>query len=283
MTQTDCCITFYLQNILVRGHFCRVDKSITKALSRHNYPQRINELLAEMVAVSSCFIADVKSDCHATMQLTGDGLVKLAVVDLQNSNNFRCCATFDNEKNLDMGNLFSIPELFGENRKLVFTIDFENQRYQTIISLNHSTLSECFQHYFDQSEQLESFVLVKSSTDKCCTSAAALILQRIPTKSDEITHDNENDHWNEIKLLTSTIKPNELLSTGPQMKKLIDLVYRDLSPVVSRETEKKFNCNCSSEKISKILRQLDTTTSKINDKHAIKCEYCGKEYSSDNL
>ena len=283
MTQTDCCITFYLENISVRGHFCRVDKSITKALSRHNYPQRINELLAEMVAVSSCFIADVKPDCHATMQLTGDGMVKLAVVDLQNGNNFRCCATFDNEKNSDMRNLFSMPELFGENRKLVFTIDFESQRYQTIISLNHSTLLECFQHYFDKSEQLESFVLAKSSTDKCLTSSAALILQRIPAKFDEIAHVNENDNWNEIKLLTSTIKPSELLSTGPQMKKLIDLVYHDLSPIVSRETEKKFNCNCSYEKISKILQQLDTHTSQINHKPTIKCEYCGEEYNFDNL
>ncbi len=284
MAHSDCCISFYFESAAIRGHFCRVNESITRALACHKYPQKINELLAEMAAISPCFTADIKSNYQATMQFTGAHPVKIALVDSQNGSSFRCCATFAETATLSHNNYnsLSVPQLFGQDGNLVFTIDFENQRYQTIVTSQHPTLQTCFQHYFNQSEQTPSLVLVHSQTTNNHVEAAALILQKMPDKSGRLRHDEDN-HWHDVKLLTATIKPTELLTSGPAMPKLIELVYHELSPIVSRETSIKFKCKCSEQQIREVLEKIETPAEKLENNLEVVCEYCGKKYLIDKF
>jgi molecular chaperone Hsp33 len=279
--KSDKCLSFYLSNGLVKGHFCRLSNSITAALQNHEYPEKINMLLAEMSAISQCFSMDIKSSSHTTMQLTGTFPVKLALVNSTDCQFFRCCATLSSDfmaKGINL-NTLSIPQLFGQDGKLVFTIDFENQYYQTIVELNAPTLQECFQHYFIQSMQIPTIVILCSSVADNKIESAALLLQKMPSSDKE---DNA-DIWHEASCFAATIKPHELLGSGPSMERLIDLVFGDLAPIVSRETILSFKCNCNYEKILSILKNLDA---KDTDKTAdapleVVCEYCNKKYTID--
>lgn len=282
MAKTDCCVSFYLKNGLAQGSFCRLSDSITESLSKHDYPPKINELLVELAVVSACFTAQIKSDFRATMQLTGDGPVKIALVDYKN-NSFRCYATFSNEKVLsdDGYDLLTVPELFGKNSNLVFTIEFEGQRYQTVVGLQCQTLQECFYHYLLQSEQIDSLILLNSKVSNNKVEAAALVLQKMPLSVNDTYYDIENTFWNDAKIFTATIKPTELLAFEQDMSNLICLVYNELSPIVSRETFLRFSCGCSKERLEKTASDLNISPENLEKSLEIICEYCGKKYFMD--
>lgn len=276
--QTDKCISFYLQGGIIKGHFCRLSNSLTSALKNHNYPEKINKLLAEMAAMSQCFTMDIKSESQVTMQLTGTSPVKLALVNSLNNKSFRCCARFNNDQQSDISEM-SLPQLFGQDGKLVFTVDFEKQQYQTIVDLSASSLQDCFQHYFIQSQQIQTIVLLCSSAIHNKTESAALLLQKLPSSS-IIPPEEEAAFWHETSCFASTIKPMELLSTGPSMDNLLRLVFSDLSPVVSRETQLAFECTCSHEKIVNILKNFNTKEDN-QPFFEVVCEYCNKKYRVD--
>jgi molecular chaperone Hsp33 len=217
--KSDKCVSFYLDGGSMKGHFCRLSNSIANALQDHTYPDKVNMLLAEMTAISQCFSMDIKSDSQTTMQLTGESPVKLALVNSVNCEFFRCCATINQTSAFDLNDL-SIPQLFGQNGKLVFTIDFENQYYQTIVELSAATLQECFQHYFVQSQQIPTIVMLYSAITDNRIESAALLLQRMPSFTATNVEDGV-DKWYEASCFAATVKPHELLSTGPSMEQLI--------------------------------------------------------------
>ncbi len=278
--QSDKCLSFYLSDGSVKGHFCRLSESITNAIQDHEYPRKVNMLLAEMAAVSQCFTMDIKSESHTTMQLTGTSPVKLALVNSTDCQFFRCCATMDSESSIDVSSLdeLSIPQLFGQKGKLVFTIDFDSQYYQTIVELNASTLQECFQHYFIQSQQIPTIVMLCSLITDNKIESAALVLQKMPSVS-QAEIEETTDIWHEISCFAATIKDHELLSSGPSMERLLELVFGDLTHIVSRETNLAFQCSCSAEKILGILKNLDSENDDENIE--VVCEYCNKKYVLD--
>lgn len=277
--QTDRCISFFLKEGIIKGHFCRLSNSITKALENHEYPLQINSLLAEMAAISQCFTMDIKSKSRATIQIMGTSPVKLALVNSTDSKSFRCCATLNNNL-LKSENNLSLPMLFGANGKLIFTVDFENQHYQTIVELNAHTLQECFQYYFTQSQQVQSIVLVSSKTQNNKTESAALLLQKTPPACEQDC-ELENELWHATSCFAATIKSHEILSSGPSMEKLIELVFADLSPTVSRETFLDFQCTCNKDKLLNILKNLEPHSDDQQNLE-ICCEYCGKKYLIDS-
>lgn len=270
---TDKCISFYLDRGAFRGQFCRVQDSISEALSLHTYPEKINSLLAEMVTLSTCFSMDIKSDSKTTMQLTGTSPVKLALVNLENSQAFRCCSSFDSQIKSSLDNI-SIPNLFGQDGKLVLTIDFENQYYQTIIDLSGESFQECFQQYFIQSQQIPTIVIVASSCEDKVIKCAALILQRVPSSSN--INESFDDTWHSISCFAATLKPDELLNNSKSMEHLINLVFGEHAPVVSRETNLFFKCTCNQQKLEELGKMLEL---KEDEKYfEAVCEYCNRNY-----
>jgi molecular chaperone Hsp33 len=274
MAKTDSCISFYLQKAAISGQFCRVSKSITNALIDHSYPHSINKLLAEMTAVAHCLTMNTKSEYQATMQLTGAAPVRAVLVDLYGNGLFRCCASFEDRISFIDTNYNTMSELFGNDGKLLFNMNINQQQYQTLVPLQHSKLEKCFQDYFDKSEQIPALVMVASKSSDAEVEAASLILHRIPG----FTNDNTEDtNWETTKIFTQTIKPAELMDSNTDMEKLIKLVYNEFNPSVSRETTISFRCKCSEKKFKETLLQLE-----ISEKFAeVICEYCNKKYNID--
>ena len=270
MTKTDSCISFYLQKAAIRGQFCRISKSITNALVNHSYSNSINRLLAEMTAISHCLTMNTKSEYQAVMQLTGTTPLRAALVDLYDNGLFRCCASFADKLSSKDINCNTVPELFGHNGKLLFTMDIKQQRYQTLVALRHSKLEDCFQDYFDQSEQVPSVVLITSKLAGTAVKAASLILHKMP----DLTNNNdENDNWEAAKIFTQTIKADELMDLNTDMEKLIYFVYDEFGPIVSRETTINFQCKCSEKKFKETLFQLGISENSLE----VICEYCNKK------
>ncbi len=273
----DQALSFFFKNIPVRGHICRLNNSITNALANHqNYPDFAKRLLGEMAAITQCFVMDIKDgDFHGTLQITGFGPIKMALVDAHLPGKYRVCATFNNSEAFP--NAISLPSAFGDNAQMVLTIDILENRYQTIVALNGENLEATLQHYFIQSQQIPTIVVCKSSTNDSITNSGALILQKMPEQQ---SADSE-ELWHELALLTSTLKEVELLNPELALNDILYRLYNQHDVIVSRETFPAFACSCSAEKIANVLSMLKEDDQQEPCK-TINCEFCGKIYQMDN-
>lgn len=272
----DQALSFFFKKLPVRGHICRLQNSISNALNYHQtYPDFAKRLLGEIAAITQCFTMDVKDgNFHGTLQITGNGPLKMALVDAHSTNSYRACATFNDSSVLE-ANPISLPAAFGDKSQLVLTIDISENRYQTVVGLTGENLETTLQHYFVQSQQIPTIVLCKSSVTNDNITAGALILQKMPDH-----HTDSDDLWHEIAVLTSTLKESELLDNELPLKEILYRLYNQHDLIVSRETIPTFKCSCSLEKIKNVLSMLEPNE-KSSSPQNVNCEFCGRTYILD--
>ena len=144
-------------------------------------------------------------------------------------------------------------------------------------------IAEDFTHYFALSEQTPSVVsLGVLTTETTVEQAGGLIVQLMPDATEETIATLEQ---NVAKLKSVTT----MLSEGMTPDDILNLVLEGLDPKVLDICDVKFECNCSKERIKKVLISLgrETLTEIIEeDKQAeISCHFCNSHYhySEDEL
>ena len=144
-------------------------------------------------------------------------------------------------------------------------------------------IAEDFTHYFALSEQTPSVVsLGVLTTETTVEQAGGLIVQLMPDATEETISTLEK---NVAKLKSVTT----MLSEGMTPDDILNLVLEGLDPKVLDICDVKFECNCSKERIKKVLISLgrETLTEIIEeDKQAeISCHFCNStyHYSEDEL
>src|SRR5439155_11638005 len=152
-----------------------------------------------------------------------DGPVRLIVADVSTEGAVRGYAQYDRER-LDQAcdavraqGLAgpdvnpSVPELIGKGY-IAFTVDQgeDTERYQGIVELIGSTLAECAQHYFRQSEQIQAGIKlsVGRAGQNGAWRAGGLMLQRVPPEGGyTVIADDVEDGWRRAMVLMSSATP----------------------------------------------------------------------------
>ena len=137
-------------------------------------------------------------------------------------------------------------------------------------------IAEDFTHYFALSEQTPSVVsLGVLTTETTVEQAGGLIVQLMPDATEETIATLEQ---NVAKLKSVTT----MLSEGMTPEDILDVVLEGLYPKILDICDVKFYCNCSKERIKKVLISLgrETLTEIIEeDKQAeISCHFCNSAY-----
>ncbi len=135
-----------------------------------------------------------KYDGIFTLQITGDGPIRLLVTDLTTDGALRGYALFDLvEARRRAGQQATteapdgyVPKLFGQGR-LTFTVDQgqHTERYQGVVPLEGATLADCAHTYFRQSEQLPTGIKIVARRSRDGRNGqhwhgAALMVQQMP-------------------------------------------------------------------------------------------------------
>ena len=154
--------------------------------------------------------------------------------------------------------------------------------------------SAVLENYMLQSEQLDT-TLVLAANDKV---AAGLLIQRMPRKGEanlaagkaEQANEDEigvNEDYNRISILASSLTRDELLTLD------VDTILRRLfwEEKLLRFTPEqgehgpRFACNCSRERVAKMIRGLgaDEAADILQERTTIEvgCEFCGTQYRFD--
>ena len=272
----------------VRGRLVRMGSAFDQVLEQHAYPAPVARLLGETLALAAVLASTVKYNGVFNLQAQGSGPVNLVVADVDSEGGLRGYArykggAFEEEPNSDQ----TIPKLLGSGH-LAFTVDQggNTDRYQGIIELEGSSLSECAQIYFRKSEQLETAILLASVLDGEAGRAGALLLQRLPDTPDFTrTEEDREEEWRDAVVLMSSLTTAELLNPAIPTNSLLYRLYHENGVRVCDSRPIDFRCRCSRDKIAEALAsfELESLTDIKTDAGLIAatCEFCHTDYKFD--
>src|SRR6201999_1995469 len=138
---------FIVENRPVRGHWVRLEGAWQERRAHEEYPEPVRELLGQAVAASVLLAATLKFNGTLTVQLRGNGAVKLLVAQCTHDFRLRAMADFDEVAVQGLASESHVGDAFrrlvGTDGRIVVTIESEekNQRYQGIVPLNGECLA----------------------------------------------------------------------------------------------------------------------------------------------
>lgn len=261
---------FLLENLDIRGQVVRLGPLWRAILGRRDYPEAIRPLLAEFAALGVLVGAGLKHPGRAVLQVMGHGPVQMAVADCTRELALRAMVRVG--EGYDARRHATLPQLFADGR-LALTLEnaVTARQFQSIVPLEGATLAECFERYFDTSEQVPTHLWVHA-TDR---EVGALILQKLP-RADE----RDPDGWARIQHLAATADAALLgaMATGPLLAHLFpEEDIRLYEPVAVTD-----GCGRSEEKVIGLLRGLGRAeveaTLAEHGVVAVRDEICNQDY-----
>lgn len=276
-TNEDLSIPFLLPKFSLRGRLVRLNTLTNTILTQHAYPDPIAKLLVELLAVAVTLASLLKYKGVFTLQTKTSGPLKLVVIDVTHDGNVRAYAQFNPEEVLQEE---SFKNLMGEGY-LAFTVDqgLKVERYQGIVPLEHDTLAQAVEHYFNQSEQLETKVSIASEkTEEGTWKSSALLLQQMPAKK------VEEETWTYIDSLLATLSSKEFLDFSTSYETLLYRLFHEGDVTVFDPATLQAQCRCSRERIKGFLMSIPSDElENLLEKGPLKmtCEFCKHVYKFD--
>lgn len=267
----------------IRGRLVRLGASYERAITPHAYPDDLAELMGETMALTAILASALKYDGIFTLQAEGDGPVRYIVSDMTGEGAIRGYARADAddiEKAQARGG-GPVPRLLGSGR-LAFTVDQgpETERYQGITELIGGTMAECAHHYFRQSEQLETAIVLAAGGlgEGERPRAAALMLQRLPREEE-----SDDEDWRRAVILLSSITHAELLDPDLGPDRLLLRLFHEDGVRLFRRRDVFHRCRCSAERVERTLRsfpreEIDKMAEE-DGRVVVTCEFCKAAYA----
>jgi molecular chaperone Hsp33 len=280
----DCIQPYMIDKTGLHGRMVKLGPSVDAILSRHGYPDAVQYMLAEMLALCAGLAAALKFDGVFTLQTKGDGPVPMMVADVTSDGKMRGYAQIKGEvPPLHEAIAAPIPKLLGAGY-MAFTVDQGDkmERYQGIVALEGATVAECVQRYFEQSDQFASAVNLSAGRRPDGTiGAAALLVQRLPEEGgDKSIGYADQDAWQRAMVLLKSAKPEEMLDPDLIPNELLFRLFHEDGVRVFPARAITEECRCSREKIENVLKSLEPGSMedlKTDDgTYEVTCEFCSR-------
>jgi molecular chaperone Hsp33 len=297
---------FLFDGLPVRGTLVRLTDSWQEILQRRAansttgaYPAPVSQMLGELTAAAVLMQSSIKFNGSLTLQIAGDGPVKLAVAEVQPDLSLRATATVMGE--VAVGSSLSKMINVSNKGRCAVTLDPKDkfpgqQPYQGVVPLfdDHrqpiEKLSSVIEHYMLQSEQLDT-TMVLAAND---TVAAGLLIQRIPMQGEGnlagsmVSKRNEdeiglNEHYNRLAVFAASLKQEELLTLNPN--DILHRLFWEEAVIRYEPAPAKFACTCSRERVSNMILSLgqaevEEILAERGDVE-VSCEFCGQQQRFD--
>ncbi len=289
----DIGISFNLDNNAFRGRIVRLDNVMREIFSRSQYPDNVAAAISETAALGTLIASLMKFDGIFTLQLQGTGPISVLVADVTSAGKVRATAKYDADAiaaaqalRKTEGEIEPTPHWLG-NGNLIFTVDQgkNTELYQGMVDLKGKNLEECALRYFKNSEQIDTYLHLYLDKDGDVWKSAGILIQKMPQKGGNAGTDDDdslNELWNENKMLTDTLKAEEIFNLD--LKEVLFRLFHEHQVRVNGEREYTFGCRCNREKLQHTLSSMkpeDIEDMVENGKITATCNFCGQVYSFD--
>ncbi|MBS0968085.1 Hsp33 family molecular chaperone HslO [Chimaeribacter arupi] len=268
---------FLFQNQAVRGELVTLSDTYQQVLENHHYPAPVKTLLGELLVATSLLTATLKFDGDITVQIQGDGPLKMAVVNGNNRQEMRGVARVQEEAAIAPES--TLKQMIGNGYLVITITPAEGERYQGVVGLEGDTVAECLENYFLQSEQLPTRLFIRTGEADGKPAAAGMLLQVLPAQN------ASTDDFDHLTQLTATVKNEELF--GLPAHEVLYRLYHQEEATVYEPQSVCFRCSCSRERCANALRALpDEDLQSILEEEGqidMHCDYCGADYVFDKV
>ncbi|MEM7680190.1 MAG: Hsp33 family molecular chaperone HslO [Pseudomonadota bacterium] len=287
---------FSLESSNLRGRIIRVGDVLNNVLEPHGYPNPVAHLVAETMALTMLLSSMLKYEGIFTLQTQGDGPVSMLVSDLTSEGILRGCASFDEERLQHAREQLSalkaeesaqnhLAQYLGKGH-IAFTVDSgAHERYQGIVELKGSSLIDCVQHYFTQSEQIGTGIKMAIGLRDGKWRAGGIMLQHLPEdqQNPRAGHTNtRDDEWRRAMILLDTCTDHELLDPNLHEHELLTRLFHEEGVRIYDSSEVKNGCRCDKERIFNVLQTMpdeDLEHMEEDGVLSLTCEFCSTVYS----
>lgn len=275
----DSSTRFVFVNADVRGNIVRLDDSFAAMTGPHDYPGEVQELLGEFLAAALLLSDTIKFEGRLTLQANGQGNIRLLMAEATHEGAVRGIAQLEEDVPANAFSDKNIQQLLSGGTLTVTVEAHGRERYQSIVPLLGQTLAECLESYFQQSEQLNTFIRLSASN----TQATGMLIQQLPVQMEQDLA-QRTDHWETIQILAGTITSAELM--GDANAVLLQHLFADEDIQMFGDTSVRFQCSCSEERMVGALISLgEVELVSLFEEHKtleLTCEFCGAHYNIDD-
>lgn len=273
---------FQLEASGLRGRVVRMGPVLDGILQAHGYPDSVGGLLAETLGLCALLSSMLKYDGVFTLQAQGDGPVSMLVADVTAAGGMRGCAGFDADRVAASG----AGEFLPGRGHMAFTVDpgGSAERYQGIVALDGSGLVASAQHYFTQSEQIDTAILLSAARFEGVWRAGGIMLQRMPEEGGTPAGNVEEDDWRRAMILMQSCTDGELLAPSVSPHALLVRLFHEEGVRVFTPQSLRAECRCSAERVENILKTMseeDVRDMTVDGAITMTCEFCSREFVFD--
>lgn len=275
---TDTVRRFIFERQPVRGHWVRLGAAWTALRAHARYPAPVETLLGEAVAAAVLLAASLKFEGTLTLQLQGDGAVRLLVAQCTHDFRLRALARYE-ETAVDAIPREATPAavfraLVGTGGRLTVTVEADEKgaRYQGVVPLEGRSLAESLEAYFASSEQLPTRVLLAADP----AHGAGLLVQKLPGPDDE----ESGASWVDAQRGIARLEASALLNEPAEDLLRRGFPEQDLR--LFRGAPVHFECRCGEGRVATLLRALgeEEVRGVLQEQGSVTviCEFCQHPY-----
>lgn len=304
----DTVLPFQLDVPDMRGRVARLDGVLDGILKQHDYPEKVEALVAEMALLTALIGQAVSLRWKLSLQVQSKGAVRMIATDYYAPQaegepaRIRAYASFDPDR-LTNGAPF---DQVGEGYFAIMIDQGEGtQPYQGITPLAGGSLSACAEAYFAQSEQLPtrfSLSFGKSTEPDVGEHwrAGGIMLQHMPKASPfvasnegegeilsakDLVDGEEGENWGRVNILLDTVEDLELIGPSIAPTDLLVRLFHEEQPRVYDAQSVQFGCTCSEDRVRQSLsiysaKDIEKMTTPEGEVTA-DCQFCGSHYVLD--
>ena len=275
---------FTLDNLDIRGQVVRLTDVWRDMHAARHYPANIRQFLGELACVSVLIGAGLKRPGRAALQIqrkrdeNGDKEIftgPLAVLDCTEALALRGMAGASNNSATLKNRATTFSE-WVEDCTLAMTLSYTGttQVYQSIVPVSGLSVAECFEHYFDLSEQLPTHLWLAANE----AGAGALLLQKLP-KADQ----KDADGWARVEQLAASVAEAELITLPAEQ--LLARLFAQEDVRIFNAKPVTYACKRDVQKVEAMLRSLgreevEATLAELGIVE-VKDDICNKVYRFD--
>ncbi len=300
----DYVLPFQLEASGARGRLIRLGPAVDEILNKHAYPEQVLLLLGEAVTLTAMLGAALKFDGKFILQTQSNGPVSFLVVHYSSPGHIRGYASYNPGDFVRAVNGAAKPKTLLGDGHLAMTIDpgAGMERYQGIVALKGSTLADAAHEYFDQSEQIPTFIRIAVARHYTGPGAGVpghwtwraggLMVQKLTAeggrpRGDEVlppTTVESDDDWRRALALAATVEDHELLDPALPAERLLYRLFHEEAVRAFEAAPLDAQCNCSRERVENMLDQFSPEELEgMADGNVITvtCEFCNTNYQFD--
>lgn len=277
-------LPFQLESSLIRGRIVRMGGVLNDILSAHDYPADALHLTGEVTVLCAMLSSMLKYEGIFTLQVKGAGPVTMLVADMTSGGGIRACSTYNAEDLAKAVFKNNRAELLGEGH-MAFTVDQgeHTERYQGIVELKPDSLVGSVQHYFIQSEQISTGMVMAVGQVDGKWRGSGIMLQKMPEQGG-IVRDKSNvdeDDWRRTMILLGSTKDEELISEDLSARDLLFRLFHEEGVRIFEPQALVKTCRCNEQRVETILEGMsndDLADMAQDGKITMTCEFCSRTY-----